>query len=142
MNNNVYESAVLINAGLEDNQIELTINRIKETISNNGGEIREIENWGRKRLAYIVKKNKLGYYAIFRFDSPPDLISKLERFYQLDENILRYLTIKLTSDAIEQIEKDKVEEPKLVLEVEEIIPETVDVEDVDDLESDSSEIKQ
>ena len=142
MKSNVYESAVLINAGLEDNQIDLIINRIKETISNNGGEIREIENWGRKRLAYVVKKNKLGYYAIFRFDSPPDLISKLERFYQLDENILRYLTISLNSDALEQIEKDKIEEPKLVLEVEEIIPDTVDVEEVDDLEPDNSEIKQ
>jgi len=144
MKSNVYETAVLINAGLEDNQIELILNRIKETISNNGGEIREIENWGRKRLAYVVQKNKLGYYAIFRFDSPPDLISKLERFYQLDENIVRYLTIKLSSDALEQIEKDKIEEPKIIAEVEEIIPDTVDVdvEEVDDLESDSSEIKQ
>ena len=144
MKSNVYESAVLINAGLEDNQIELILNRIKETISNNGGEIREIENWGRKRLAYVVQKNKLGYYAIFRFDSPPDLISKLERFYQLDENIVRYLTIKLSSDALEQIEKDKIEEPKIIAEVEEIIPDTVDadVEEVDELESDSSEIKQ
>jgi len=86
----------------------------------------------------------LGYYAIFRFDSPPDLISKLERFYQLDENIVRYLTIKLSSDALEQIEKDKIEEPKIIAEVEEIIPDTVDVdvEEVDELESDSSEIKQ
>jgi small subunit ribosomal protein S6 len=144
MKSNVYETAVLINAGLEDNQIELILNRIKETISNNGGEIREIENWGRKRLAYVVQKNKLGYYAIFRFDSPPDLISKLERFYQLDENIVRYLTIKLSSDALEQIEKDKIEEPKIIAEVEEIIPDTVDadVEEVDELESDSSEIKQ
>ena len=144
MKSNVYETAVLINAGLEDNQIELILNRIKETISNNGGEIREIENWGRKRLAYVVQKNKLGYYTIFRFDSPPDLISKLERFYQLDENIVRYLTIKLSSDALEQIEKDKIEEPKIIAEVEEIIPDTVDadVEEVDELESDSSEIKQ
>ena len=106
MSSKVYESAVLINAGLEDSQIELILNRIKDTISGNGGEIREIENWGRKRLAYVVKKNKLGYYAIFRFDSPPELISKLERFYQLDENILRYLTIKLDAEALEQIEKE------------------------------------
>jgi small subunit ribosomal protein S6 len=142
MKSNVYETAVLINAGLEDDQIELIINRIKETISNNGGEIREIENWGRKRLAYVVKKNKLGYYAIFRFDSPPDLISKLERFYQLDENILRYLTLKLDADALEQIEKDKVEEPKIVVEVEEILAEQIDLEDIDPVEPDETEIKQ
>jgi small subunit ribosomal protein S6 len=135
MKKNVYESAVLLNAGLEDDQIELIITRIKETISNNGGEIREIENWGRKRLAYVVKKNKIGYYTIFRFDSQSDLVSKLERFYQLDENILRYLTIKLSSDALEQIEKDKVEEPQIEPEIEEIIPEPVDIDDIDETES-------
>lgn len=141
MSNKVYESAVLINAGLEDNQIELILNRIKETISSNGGEIREIENWGRKRLAYVVKKNKLGYYAIFRFDSPPELISKLERFYQLDENILRYLTITLSADALEQIQKDRVEEPKIIAEVEEVIPEQVEIDDIEDLESTETDIK-
>ena len=63
MKQNVYESAVIINAALDDEQIESVISRIKETITNNGGEIREIENWGRKRLAYVVKKSKIGYYA-------------------------------------------------------------------------------
>ena len=114
---NVYESAVLISGGLEDEQIEIILNRIKETITANGGTIREVEDWGRKRLAYVVKKNKIGYYAIFRFDSPPDLISKLERFYRLEDNILRFLTISLSTDALEQIEKDKIESVKLKTEV-------------------------
>ena len=108
MNTNVYESAVMINAALDDEQIESIISRVKETIANNGGEIREIENWGRKRLAYMVKKSKIGYYAIFRFNAPSNIVSKLERNYSLDEHILRYLTIKLDSDAIEYLEKNKV----------------------------------
>ena len=97
----------------------------------NGGEIREIEDWGRKRLAYQVKRSKIGYYAIFRFDAPPDLISKIERYYQLDENILRYLTITLSKDALEQIEIDKSLLPQLVEEVEQIpiIPPEADEED-------------
>ncbi len=109
MENNVYESAVLINAALDDEQVDGIINRIKETIINNGGEIREFENWGRKRLAYMVKKSKIGYYAIFRFDAPPTIISKLERFYTLDEYILRFLTIRLDTDALQQLEKNKVQ---------------------------------
>ncbi len=107
MKTNVYESAVLINAALEDEQIEAIVTRIKDTIINNGGTIREVENWGRKRLAYMVKKSKIGYYAIFRFDAPPALISKLERFYTLDDNVLRFLSIILDEDAIEHLEKHK-----------------------------------
>jgi small subunit ribosomal protein S6 len=107
--NKVYESAVLINAALDDEQIQAIIERIKETILNNGGEIREIENWGRKRLAYTVKKSKIGYYVIIRFNAPTNLISKLERYYSLDEYILRYLTINLDNDALEQLERNKVQ---------------------------------
>jgi small subunit ribosomal protein S6 len=76
-------------------------------ITTNGGEISEIEDWGRKRLAYMVNKNKIGYYAIFRFNALPDIISKLERFYKLEDNILRYLTIKLSKGALEQMEINK-----------------------------------
>jgi small subunit ribosomal protein S6 len=104
---NIYESAVIINAALDDELIEAEISRIKETITNNGGEFREIENWGRKRLAYMVEKSKIGYYVIFRFNAPSSLVSKLERYYVLNENILRYLTIKLESEAVEYLEKIK-----------------------------------
>jgi small subunit ribosomal protein S6 len=107
MKTNIYESAVIINAALEDEQIDSVISHIKETISHNGGEIREIENWGRKRLAYMVKKSKIGYYVFFRFNAPSSIVSKLERTYVLDEHILRFLTIKLDNDAIEHIEKHK-----------------------------------
>lgn len=103
----IYESAVLLNAALEDEQIQSVIGQIKENITGNDGEIEEIEDWGRKRLAYTIKKSKIGYYVIFRFNSYPETIPTLERFYKLDENILRYLTIKLSPIALEQIEKNK-----------------------------------
>ncbi|GMU95717.1 MAG: 30S ribosomal protein S6 [Ignavibacterium album] len=129
MKSGVYESAILINAALEDNQIENVINRVKEFIITNGGQIRDFENWGRKRLAYPVEKSKIGYYAIFRFEAPGSIVSKLERFYNLDEHILRYLTIKLSKEALEQIEKNKTQsvsikedsipEPEVNLQVEE-----------------------
>ncbi len=129
MKSGVYESAILINAALEDNQIENVINRVKEFITTNGGQIRDFENWGRKRLAYPIEKSKIGYYAILRFDAPGSIVSKLERFYNLDEHILRYLTIKLSKEALEQIEKNKTQsvsikedsipEPEVNLPVEE-----------------------
>ncbi len=130
MRTNVYESAVMINAALDDDQIEGVISRIKETITNNGGEIRDIENWGRKRLAYVVKKSKVGYYVIFRFNAPSSIVSKLERFYLLDEHVLRFLTITLDSDAIEHIEKNK--STSLVEIVPDVKPDLPIIEEVGD----------
>ena len=107
MTKKMYESAVLINAALDDDQIQSIISHIKELISSNDGEITDVEEWGRKRLAYMIKRSKIGYYIIFQFNAYPQIISSLEKFYKLDENILRYLSIKLTKNALEQIEKNK-----------------------------------
>lgn len=126
MKNNAYETAVIINAALDDEQIESIISRIKDTIISNGGEIKNVDNWGRKRLAYMVKKSKIGYYCFFRFFAPSNIISKLERFYQLDEQILRYLTIKLDSDALEYFDKNQPVSSKLEIDV----PVTLEVEDI------------
>lgn len=104
-----YESAIIINASIEEDQIEAVITRAEELIKVNGGEILETDKWGRKRLAYTVDKTKSGYYVIFRFTAPSDLISKLERMYQLDEYVLRYLTIVLDKFALEYIEKSKIQ---------------------------------
>jgi small subunit ribosomal protein S6 len=122
MSNRVYESAVLINAALEDEQIQSIISHIKEIIVGSGGEIKDVEDWGRKRLAYVVKKSKIGYYVIFRFNAPPNIITKLERYYKLDESILRFITISLSKNALEQIEKDRTKtetEPEIEKKVEE-----------------------
>lgn len=102
-----YESVVIVNAALEDEQIDATIARIQETITTHGGEIIDLDKWGRKRLAYPIKKAKSGYYAIFRFNASTDLIAVLERNYRLDENIVRYLSIVLDKFALEAISKQK-----------------------------------
>lgn len=107
MRTKMYESVVLINATLEDEQIESTIARIHEVITANGGEIVETDKWGRKRLAYPIKKAKSGYYLVLRFKAPTELISTLERNYRLDENIIRYITIALDKFALEAIAKQK-----------------------------------
>ena len=107
MRKQTYESVVLINAALEDEQVETTITRIQETITSHGGEIIELDKWGRKRLAYPIKKSKSGYYIVIRFESTTDLIATLERNYRLDENIIRYLTIALDKYALEAIAKQK-----------------------------------
>jgi len=109
MAKNVYESAVLINATLDDEQIQSHISRIKDAITSNNGEIKEIEDWGRKRLAYPINKNKIGYYVFYRYEAENTTVAKLERMFNLDEQLLRYLTLKLDENALEYIEQKKTE---------------------------------
>lgn len=117
-----YESVVLINAALEDEQIEATISRILEVLTTNGGEIVEVDKWGRKRLAYPIKKAKSGYYLILRFKAPTQLITTLERNYRLDENIIRYITIALDKFALEAIAKQKESSKAVEVVAEEVVP--------------------
>lgn len=102
-----YESVVIINASLEDEQIQETISNIKESITTNGGEISAIDDWGRKRLAYNINKSKTGYYLISRFIALPAMVANFERTLKLDETVVRYMTIVLDKKALENIEKMK-----------------------------------
>ena len=81
MRTRTYESVAIINAALEDEQIEATISRILEVITSHGGEIIDTDKWGRKRLAYPIQKAKSGYYLVLRFNAPTELIAALERNY-------------------------------------------------------------
>lgn len=114
MATNHYESVVIINAALEDPQIEEAISTIKGNIKSVGGEISDIEDWGRKRLAYAINNAKSGYYLISRFTAPTSSIKEFERTLKLDENVIRYMTISLDKKALEYLEtlsKEQKEEP-------------------------------
>lgn len=105
MRRNNYESGIIINATLDDTQIDAIVAKFKELIANNGGDLKNTDLWGRKRLAYMIQKHKVGYYVFFRFEAPSEFIIKLERMYKLEENILRFLTLKLDKYALAELEK-------------------------------------
>ncbi|MCU0452635.1 MAG: 30S ribosomal protein S6 [Bacteroidetes bacterium] len=96
----IYETAFIVNAGLDDPQIDAVIEKVKESIAKHGGSVLDINKWGRKRFTYPIRKKNNGFYVIAEFTGPSDLVAKLERHYQLDENILRYLTIRLDKHAL------------------------------------------
>ena len=89
-----YETTFIVNASLEDLQIDAVINHVQEIITRHGGEIVALNKWGRKRLAYTIKKKNNGFYANIEFNALGTALSQLERAYLLDENILRFLTIQ------------------------------------------------
>lgn len=127
MRKNMYESAVIINAALDDAQIEAVVTKIQDTIQLNGGVISVLDKWGRKRLAYMINKSKIGYYVIFRFEAPTEAIAKLERVYRLEESIIRFLTISLDKYAIEYFKDQDAAASVKVEEVAETTPVTVAV---------------
>ncbi|MCX6136899.1 MAG: 30S ribosomal protein S6, partial [Ignavibacteriales bacterium] len=87
-------------ATLEDTQVDVIIEKVKEVIAKNGGQVLAAEKWGRKRLTYTIRKKNNGFYMFFEFKAPGDAIAKIERHYQLDEQVLRYLTVKLDKKAL------------------------------------------
>lgn len=110
MKHNHYESVVIINAALDDEQVTSTITKIEDHLLSKDSKIDEIEKWGRKRLAYPIQKSKSGFYVLFRFNAETSVIKDLERLFRLDENIIRYLTIVLDSKDLDHIQKMKDKE--------------------------------
>ncbi len=100
-----YETAFIVNAGLDDPQIEAVIEKVKEAITKNGGTVQEVDLWGRKRFSYPLKKKNNGFYVICVFQGTGETVAKLDRFYHLEDNILRHLTIVLDKKALKAREQ-------------------------------------
>lgn len=104
-----YETVFIVNASLDDPQIDVVIEKTKEYIVKQGGEIQNVDKWGRKRLTYQIQKKNTGFFVLIYFSAAGDVISKLTRFYQLEEQIIRYLTIVLDKKAIKALEEKAAE---------------------------------
>ncbi len=96
----LYETTFIVNASLEDTQIEGAVGHIQEVITRNGGEITAVNRWGRKRLAYTIQKKNNGYYTNIEFVGTEPVIAQLKRTFQLDQNFLRSLTIQVDPRAL------------------------------------------
>lgn len=95
-----YETTFIVNASLDDVQVDGVISRVQETITKNGGTVSSLNKWGRKRLAYSINKRTNGFYVNIEFEAAGTLLTPLERTFQLDEMILRHLTVVLDKKAI------------------------------------------
>ncbi|MGC8595487.1 MAG: 30S ribosomal protein S6 [Candidatus Kryptoniota bacterium] len=93
-----YETTYIINSNLEDSQIESIITRYTELVTSNGGEVTSIDRWGRKRLAYPIRKKNAGFYVQMNYRAPSDIVKKLESTFKLDEEIVRYLTVSVNKN--------------------------------------------
>ena len=113
-----YETTFVIDSLIKPEEVDNIIAKVEKFISNNGGEVLNVDRWGKKRLAYAIKKRQYGYYVHLQYTAPNHLNKNLEREYKLDENILRHLIVLLTPDAKAELLAKKAapvkEEPKSI----------------------------
>src|SRR5512140_2687496 len=96
----MYETTFIVNASLDDAQVDAVIGRVQEIITKNGGSIASLNKWGRKRLAYTINKKTNGFYVNIEFKAPNTVPIVLERAFQLDEMVLRSLIIAMDRKAL------------------------------------------
>lgn len=90
---NKYESVVIIDPAVAEEKVKELSQRLTDII-NNDGKVEKVEELGKKRLAYEVKKNKEGYYVVINFEANPDLISELERNYRIMDEVIKFITVR------------------------------------------------
>lgn len=91
---NKYELALVVNAKIEDEVRNATVEKAKNYIESFGGTITNIDESGKKRLAYEIQKMREGYYYFIQFDSESDTPNELEQRLRIMDNVLRYLCVK------------------------------------------------
>lgn len=91
MNN--YESVIILSTNATEEATVAFGEKMKNLISENG-QLTNVEEWGRKTLAYEIKKQKEGIYILFTFEAKPDFISEFERILRLDEIVLKHIVIR------------------------------------------------
>ena len=91
---NKYEVMYVIDANLEDGARTELINYFSGIVEKNGGSIDRIDEWGKRRLAYAINYKTEGYYVLMYMQAPSELPRELERNFQINDNVLRYLVIR------------------------------------------------
>jgi small subunit ribosomal protein S6 len=91
---NKYELALVVNAKAEDEVRLATVEKVKEYITRFGGTITNVDEWGKKRLAYEIQKMKEGYYFFIQFESNSDCPNEVESNIRIMEPVIRYLCVR------------------------------------------------
>ena len=91
---NMYELAVVVSANIEDEERTAVVDKCKALIERFGGTITEVDDWGKKRLAYEVQKMKEAFYYFIRFDAESTVPAEIESRVRIMDNVIRYLIVK------------------------------------------------
>ncbi len=92
---NKYESVLIARQDLGASQLNSLVDSLKQVVAGQGGEVVRVDNWGLKNLAYRIKKNRKGYYVLLNISAPAQAIAEYERIMRVNEDIIRYMTVKV-----------------------------------------------
>ena len=91
---NKYELVLVVNAKIEDDARAAAVEKAKAYVERFGGKITEVEDWGKKRLAYEIQHMKEGFYYFVQFEAAAEAPAEIERRVRIMENVLRYLVVR------------------------------------------------
>jgi small subunit ribosomal protein S6 len=94
-----YETIVIVDPDLGEEQRGVVFDRIRELIPQKGGLLVEFDEWGGRKLAYEIKKKQRGYYVRIDYCGGGDLVSEMERQFRIDDRVMKYMTILLDTEA-------------------------------------------
>ena len=94
----IYESIFIINPNISDDETAAVIKKMQDVVTKQSGEMLKFEDWGKKKLAYEIKKQKRGHYAFFQFKAAPNAVSELERTYKMTDTVIKFITVKLEKE--------------------------------------------
>ena len=89
----LYETTIIYDPGLEETRINDEVERVTQPIAQAGGEVIEVQRWGKRKLAYNIRKRRDGTYIHVKHKSPATLIAEMDRRFRLNEGVLRHLTV-------------------------------------------------
>jgi small subunit ribosomal protein S6 len=90
-----YETTIIIRPGASEEEIEAILTRARENIEGDQGIIVKLDKWGLRKLAYPIKKEQQGYYAILEYAGSTAAVAEMERLFKIDERVIKFMTIKL-----------------------------------------------
>jgi small subunit ribosomal protein S6 len=88
-----YETTFILDPGLDEAQVNEEVDKVSQWIKGMGGEVLEVQRWGKRRLAYEINRRRDGIYTLLLYQGPGTIVKELDRKFHLDESVLRSLTV-------------------------------------------------
>lgn len=88
-----YETIFILHPSLDEEAVKANVEKFKGVIENNGGEIENVDAWGKRKLAYEIQKVGEGHYTLINFNANPELLKELDRVFRITDSVIRHIII-------------------------------------------------
>ena len=105
-----YETTFILEPGLDENRVNEEVEKVSQWVKDLGGEVLEVQRWGKRRLSYEIHRKRDGIYTLVLYQGPGALVKEIERRLQLNESVMRVLTVMHVPPELTQPQVD----PELV----------------------------